>query len=794
MLRITIRSLTRTPLFTVTAIAALALGIGVNAAIFSALNAVLLRPSFMDDPAAIAVIGDDFTRHGLTARPTSNGTLLDAQVATHLFSHVVVHGWINFGYTPPGGTPVRVAGGAVSAGWFEAFGARPILGRTFRPSEQLPGNDRVVVLSYAAWQRLFGGEPGVLGRTMRLNGDNYEIIGVMPAEFRWPITAELWHPMTMRHGELASQPRLGGGWPLYVRLRPGVTHARAEAELQAAADLGFTPRERELAHESGHRVRVRSFLEVQATRTKVSFTPLVGAVFFVLLIACGNVAGLMLARGANRAGEMALRAALGAGRWQLMKPVLLESLLIATAGIVAGLAVAWALLRTLVAAAPPSEMPERLLRFDSWMLGFTIAAGALAGLLFGTMPAWQVAGLAASLGARGGASASRQRVRSALVVSEVALALVLLVGAGLFLRSLRNMQLIKPGFDTHALMTAELEIPAAPSDRLAQFHRAVVDRLLATPGVTAAASTSALPLLGGESRYPLSIPGRDLTGDPFVEKGRIMAMSRRVSPGYFAALGVRVLSGRSFTDGDVASSEPVLMVDEEFASRYFPGEDAVGRFLALGKKEHRIVGVAARVRQLEPGIVVARPLFYMPMYASPVPYAGFVLRGSGDLARALREAVAGVNPTLAVFNAQPLEERVYSLLSPQRIAAWLLAFFAASALFLAALGLYGVISYAVSQRTQEIGIRMALGARTDQVVRLVLSQGLRLALIGVAVGMLGALAVARALARQLANISEFDPVAFGGMAALLLVVAAAASWFPARRAAKVDPLVALRRE
>ena len=757
VLRTSLRSLLRTPIFAFTAIAALALGIGVNTAIFSAINALMLRPAFIDDPDKIAVIGPDYVRRNVVAAPASIGDVIDAKAARHLFSHVAVMAWTNMSYTPPGGLPERIVGGSVSPGWFETFGARPLLGRTFRPDEELPGNHRVVVLSHGLWQRLFGGERDAIGRRMQFSGEEYEIVGVMPPEFRWPVTAELWHPMTMRPGFLASQPRLAGGYPMYARLRPGVTRERAQTELQSMADRAYPPREAELIREMGRRLRVRSFLEFQTTRTAAQPAPVIGAVFFVLLIACANVAGMLLARGAGRAREMAVRSALGAGRWQLMQPVLMESAMIAGAGIAAGLGVAWGLLRVLIVFAPPGEFSERFLHFDGAVLAFTIAAGAGAGLLFGVLPSWQVTSLGGSRSA-----APRQRMRSALVVSEIALALVLLVGAGLFLRSVRNLQLVSPGFDTHGLMTAELQFPpgSGTAEQHAQFFRTVVDRLKATPGVTDAAISSAVPLLGNESRYNFTIPGRDLSGDPFLDVDRIAGMARRVTPDYFSTLGVRITSGRGFTDGDVKGSEPVLIADEALAARYFPRHDAVGQHLQLGRRPHRIIGVAASIRQLEPGITLERPLFYLPMYADPNAYAAFLLRGTGNLSQILRETVQAVNPGLAVFNAQPLEERVYTLLAPRRITAWVLTFFAGSALFLAALGLYGVISYSVSQRVHEIGIRMALGARAEQVTRLVLGQGLRLALLGAALGLLGAIAVSRAVARQLFQVGVLDPSGF----------------------------------
>jgi putative ABC transport system permease protein len=469
----------------------------------------------------------------------------------------------------------------------------------------------------------------------------------------------------------------------------------------------------------------------------------------------------------------------------------MEGGMIAGAGIAAGLGLAWGLLRVLILVMPPDQLPDRFLRFDGSVLAFTIAVGAAAGLLLGILPAWQVTKLGGSRSA-----APRQRMRSALVVAEVALALVLLVGAGLFLRSLRNLQLVNPGFDTHGLMTAELQFPPGDGtpERHAQFFRAVADRLKATPGITDAAISSAIPFLSTDTRYGFAIPGRDLSGDPFFEDGQIAGMARRITRDYFSTLGVRITSGRGFTDSDVKGSEPVLIADEALAARYFPRQDAVGQHLHLGRKPHRIIGVAASIRQMQPGTATERPLFYLPMYADPVGYGGFLVRGTGNLAQTLREAVQSVNPSLALFNAQPLEERVHALLWPRQVVAWVLTFFAGSALFLAALGLYGVISYSVSQRVQEIGVRMALGARASQVVRLVLGQGLRLALLGSALGLIGAIAVSRALARQLFQVGVLDPVAFGGMALLLIAVASAASWLPARRAASVDPLIALRRE
>lgn len=799
-----IRPLLRAPLFTAAAVAALGLGIGVNTAIFSALNATLLRPGFMDDPDKVAVIGAAYPKRGVAAASASFGDYLDARAAPHLFSQVVAQNWANVSYAPAtkdGASPTppeRLLMAPVSPGWFETFGARPLLGRVFAPAEEQPGHHRVVVLAHGTWQRLFGGDARAIGGTMRLNDEPHEIVGVMPPEFRWPMSADLWRAMPFERAFYESQGRLAGGLAVYARLRPGVTPARAEAELAAMAERAYNSREQAIVRESGRRNRVWSFAGFQVERAQVQPAPLVGAVVFVLLIACANVAGLLLARGAGRSREMAIRSALGASRWQMMKPLLGESLVLAALGVAAGIGFAWVLLRVLILFAPPQDSPERTLRFDGWVLGFTVVVGLASGLLFGLLPAWQTS--APGLGR----FQARQRPRSILVVAEVALALVLLVGAGLFLRSIHNLQSVEPGFDLHELVAADLQIPvhrnraATEPARVAQFHRAVMERLRTTPGVTHAAISSHTPLLAGDERYTFTIPGRDHSGDPFADDGgaRVAGMARRITPEYFATLGVTVLAGRAFTDNDVAASEPVIMVDERLARRYFgsPGA-AVDQHMLLGSRRlHRIVGVAAPVRQSEPGIEIERPLFYLATYADPIPYAVFLVRGSGDLGQAIRQAVFAVDPSLAVFNAQPLEERLRVHLAPKRMAAWLLGFFAAAALFLAALGLYGVISYSVSQRTQEIGVRVALGARASEVVRLVMGDGLRLALIGTAIGLAGAVGVARAVARQLYRVGPLDPVAFAVTAGLLMGVAVLASWLPARRAARVDPLVALRRE
>jgi predicted permease len=795
-LRHSARTLLRTPSFSLIAIAALALGIGVNSAIFSIINTVLLRPAGIHDPDRVVAIRANYNVN--RAATTSLPDFADARNARHLFSAVGIQMWRNFNFTPADGFATRIIGARVTSEWFDVFGARPALGRTFRADEDSRGNQFVALLSHTAWQKLFGGEPSAVGKRVRLDGESYEIIGIMPADFRIPLSADIWIPAAVDPTGFLPQFRFAGGHTMFARLQPGVSLQQADTALrtigmQAVAEGNF----RKAAERSGWHLTVLSYSTAQTGQSRMILYALTGAVLFVLLIACANIAGLLLARGSIRVREIAVRAALGAGRWRLMRHALSESLIIAIAGSVAGLVVAYLVLRLLILLAPPGESPERILRIDVWMLLFTGLAGCASGLLAGLIPAWQESriGSYATLKEGGRTSTGRQRIRSILVVAEVALTIVLLVGAGLFIRSFQNLQDVNPGFETRGLLTAEVSIPyeagATAEERRARFHRLVVERLRTIPGVSHAAAAVRIPFAGGDVLSPFQIVGHT-AADQWIQGG-----SSRVSPDYFVTLGIPVLRGRTFNDSDTFGREPVAVIDDALSRQHFAGEEPIGQFLRFGGKNHRIIGVVGTIKYTAAAVDRNRAMFYMPMFAEGTTYGTYLLRVAEDsqaMQNAIRQAVRAVDPGQAVYNIQPLEAAVSIALMQPRIAAALLSAFSQIALFLAALGLYGVINYSVAQRTQEIGVRLAVGAQTREVLRLIVLQGLRLAMAGIILGLAGSFALARVLTRELFHVSAVDPAAFGVTCVVLLSTALLASWLPARRAARVDPVIALRHE
>lgn len=793
-LRLALRTLLRSPSFSVVAIGALALGVGVNSAIFSIMNATLLRPAGIREPHRVVAIRANYNAN--RAATTSLPDYDDARKARHLFSAVAVQMWKNFNYAPADGFAMRVIGARVTHEWFDVFGAQPELGRVFRADEDARGRHSVAVLSHSAWHRLLGGDPRAVGRRIRLDDESYEVIGVMPAEFRLPLSADLWVPAAIDPRGLLPQFRFAGGHTMYARLQHGVSLQEADAAMrtigmQALSQDNF----RKAAERSGWHLTVLSYSTAQIGASRPILYALIGAVLFVLLIACANIAGLLLARGSMRAREVAVRAALGAGRWRLMRHALAESLLIAAVGSVAGLCLAYVLLRLLIVMAA-GEAPERLVRLDAWMLLFTAAAGGASGLIAGLIPAWQESRIShATLKDGGRATARKQRGRSVLVVAEVALTIVLLVGAGMFIRSLQNLQEVHPGFDTRGLLTAEIAIPFEPGEpeerRRARLHRDVVERLKTVPGVTHVAVASRIPFIGGDSLSPFQIVGR-VSDDQWIQGASV-----RVSPDYFATLGVPVLRGRSFTNSDATGAEPVVLIDEVLQQQYFAKRDPLGEFIRFGGKNHRIAGVVAPIKQTAAAVDRRRPMFYLPMYAEGLSYGDYLIRTQSSVAameKAIRQAVREVDPSRAVYNLQQLEDVVKHALMQPRVAAAMLGVFSMIALLLATLGLYGVVSYSVVQRTQEIGVRMAVGAEARQVLSLVVSQGLRLALTGVVLGLAGGFAIGRALSRELFHVSALDPGTYGVTCLVLLLAAGLASWLPARRAARVDPVVALRHD
>jgi predicted permease len=803
-LRFALRGLRKSPGFALTAVATLALGIGANTAIFSLVNQLLLNPPGVTDPERVVALRVRYDKLNLTSIGMSSTNFADVRDSRDVFEHTAIADEAPFNYTG-GVVPEQLRGTLVSVEWFDVFAAKPALGRLFSPEEDKPNANNVVVLAYAAWQRLFGGDQAIVGKTIELNQKPYQIIGVMGPDFRVPRRQDLWVPLGLPDDNFAENYRFNERYFSVARMKPDVTLERANAFINVLADRvrNNGTRSGQYAHDSQwgmFAVPIRDFI---STGTKTPLLVLSGAVGLVLLIACSNIAGLMLARASGRSREIAVRIAMGARGWQLLRQTLSESLLLAFTGAVAGLALAYGGIRLLLQLAPESTAAGLEARMDVYVLLFTAAAAIFAGLLFGVAPAWQLARLdpydilkSAGRSATGGRG--RQRLRSSLVVGEAALALVLLVGAGLFLRSFSRLQEVNPGFEPRGLMTASLSLPPVQYDqpeKLIAFYRAVIERLQVLPGVTSVGLGTPLPFSGGGSSASFSVEGREQQpGDPGPH-GNV----RWVTPDYFASMNIPLRSGRYFSDSDRQGTEPVVVIDENLARQYWPDQDPLGKHMRRGRNTpwSTVVGVVAHIKHSDLATEEEKGTYYYSMFQQPPPFAGIVVLTRQDpssLGGAIRQAVLAVDPKQPVDRLQTMQEKIGNSLAAQRLATRLLGFFATAALFLAALGLYGVISYSVLQRTQEIGVRMALGARRGAVLALVVGEGLRLAGIGVALGLVLAMICSRAVESQLFGVPAFDPLTFISMAVVLLGAAFLASYLPALRATKVDPLHALRYE
>jgi putative ABC transport system permease protein len=803
-LRITCRTLAKSPAFSLTAIAALALGIGANTAIFSVVNEVLLNPAGVTNPERIASLRVKYDKLALRSIPVSAPDFNDVHKSTQLFESGAIMQPGNYNYTGSG-VPERLQGASVSVQWFDVFGAKPRLGRLFQPAEDKPNANQVVVLSFAAWKRLFGQDAGVLGRTIELNQTPYRIVGVMGPEFSWPANTDLWVPLGLPDNAYNPQNRFNESFNAVVRLKPGVKFEQAGAWVQILNDRVRNDGGRAggYAKDSIWGMFLVPFTDFIAGDTKTPMLVLLGAVGFVLLIACSNIAGLMLARASGRSREIAVRAALGASRWNLIRQTLAESLVLATAGAVLGLMLAVAGVRGLILLAPQNSAVALDVRIDATVMVFTSLLAFAAGILFGIAPAWQISRLdrfeALKEGGRSGtAGLSRQRMRAVLVIGEVALALVLLVGAGLFLRSLASLQDVNPGFQANGVISAFVALPPAQyrdrPKRIA-FYRAVLERLSSLPEVTTVATVQPAPFSGQGGSASFGIEGRPSPpGDPGPH-GDIAY----VSPNYFNALKVPIRSGRVFTEQDQENSAPVIVIDETLAKQYWPNEDPIGKHMRFGPNSpwSTIVGVVGHTKQSDLAGDVVKGKYYFSIYQQPLPFTTFVARSGADplrLANAMKDAVRAVDPTLAVSRIQVLTDMVSASLAPRRFVVTLLGIFAAMALLMAMIGLYGVISYSVTQRTQELGIRMALGAQRSEVLRLVIGQGMRLAGIGAVLGLAVSVAFSRVLKNQLFQVGAFDPLTFAVTSLALIAAALLACYVPARRATRVDPMDALRYE
>ncbi|HUI40364.1 MAG TPA: ABC transporter permease [Terriglobia bacterium] len=798
-----LRNLAKNPGFAAVAILTLALGIGANTAIFSVVNGLLIHPAGIPHADRLVAIRVKYDKLNLKSIGVSVPDFADVRDSKQTFSSAAIFDLADYNYAA-GDWPERLSGAQVSWQWFDVFDVKPVLGRVFRPEEDQPHANHEVILAYSAWRRLFGGDPGVLDKAIVLNQESYKVVGVMGPEFRWPSQVDLWTPIGLAPAEFAAGNRFNENYAAVARMKPEVSFAQADAlvKLITRQDILHDP-QGAYAKDSAWGIFIVPLTDFVFGDLRTPLFILLGAVGFVLLIACSNIAGMMLAKATSRAREFAIRAALGADRWQLIRQALVESLLLATAGVLLGLLLASDGVRALLSLAPPDLTTGLAIHLDAYVLLFTIAVGLLAGLISGVAPAWFSSGTDPHSTLKEGgwsdiASRGRQRLRGALVAGELALALVLLVGAGLFLKSLSRIQEVNTGFDPHGVMTAALVLPDSQykdDDKQIAFYRSVLDRLTASPGVRSAAFVAPLPFSGQNWSASFNVEGRvEGPGDPGPH-GNV----RFVTPGYFATLGIPLREGRYFTDQDRKGGAPVVLIDENLARQYWPGQDPVGKRLRQGSRSPwaTIVGVVGHINHDALVGESGKGVYYYPLFQVSGTEAFVAAKTSGDpaaLAGAIREAVRTADANQPVHDLKSMDERISESLGPRRFAVTLLGFFAALSLLMAALGLYALISYTVAQRTHEIGIRMSLGAQRAQVLRLVMSYAMRLAAAGVVAGAIAAVILARLLSSQLYAVGAFDPLTFGLMAVFLIFVALAASFVPARRATKVDPMVALRYE
>ena len=793
--RFALRALGRSRAFTVTALVTLALGISVNTAIFSVIDSVLLTPPPFDDPGRIVTIDGENKAKGLTTSSIAYPDVLDWRADAHAFADIAVIRHTTFNLAG-GDRAERAEGARVSVNFFRVFGVQPQLGRTFAKDEETVGNDRVIVLSDAYWRRRFGADPTIVGRLLSVNGWQYTVVGVMPRKFAYPPDAEVWSPFAPDSQALHRGNRFVRG---VGRLAPGATLHKGVAELNA---ISTRLEQMYVGSNTGWRATSRPIQEAMTGKAPTILYTFLGAAGFVLLIACANVANLLLARASGRAREVAVRKALGASSWRLTRQLLTESVVLAVAGAVIAVLLSLWEIRLLKAVIPVPLPPWLSIEVSGRALLFTIVLAGLTGVVAGIVPALRLArgGIRESLatGVRGAGSARRSRTQRALVVAEVTLAVVLLAGAGLLLTSLARLQAVPPGFSPDGVLVARLTL-AGPRyesrEAMVAFYANVLNRLRETPSVEAAGAAGALPLSGSANTSNFLLVGRPAPADGQEPTSRW----ERVTPNYFAALGIPLKAGRAFDARDKVDGPSVVMVSESWARLFFPGEsDVVGRLIRLGggDEQSTIVGVVGDVRH--DGLdAPVQPTLFLPYAQHADRGMTLVVRATGDaaaLTAAVREAVQSVDPAIPVYDVSTMQEQVSKSILGQRLSGSMIGVFALMALVLATVGVYGLIAYSVAERRHEIGIRLALGAQGRDVRRLVVGQGVRLTLAGVVIGLAGAIAIGHGLRGLLFGVTATHLPTLIGVASILLAVAAAASWIPARRAARTDLLSALRGE
>lgn len=790
--RFAVRQLIKAPGFSVVAILTLALGIGSSSAIFSVVNGVLLRPLPYPEPDGLVRVHEIVPNYGRFSVAPAN--FLDWRKQATSFERLAA-------YSGTSGTllwsdgPERVLGGSVSWDLFELLKVRPALGAPFEEKHDSPGNNDVMILSHGLWVRRFGADPSVIGRSVNLSGRPTAIIGVMPEGFYFPSrTAEYWRPIAINP---ANPPRGAHFLGVIARTKPGVTVDRAGAEMKGIAEQLALQYPDNNANESAE---VVPLLEQVVGTIRPALMTLLSAVGVVVLIVCANVANLLLVRASVREREVAIRTALGAGRSRLVMQMLAESLVLAVSGGALGLALTYLAIPAIKSLGATSIPRVADVTVDGTVLAFTMAAALLTGIVFGLVPAWHAsrAGTAPALkeGGRSAVGSGGRWTRSALLVGEIALSIVLLIGAALLLRSFSNLTNVNPGFNPEGVLAFQVSLPAGTYDspeKVQQYYDTLLERLGSTPSVKSVAAVQSLPLRGS---YVLSTV---IKGKPVPKPGEEPSANyRAITPDYFTTLGIPVLRGRTFTRQDSAASAKVAIVDDAFVRRHYPGEDALGRRIDIGNgtTDAEIVGIVGSVNYS--GLdALPSPTMYMPVTQDGFSTLSVLVRSDRDpnlLQPTVRQLVRDLDRNLPAYSMISLAEILSESVAQRRFSMLLILLFGVVALFLSAVGLYGVVAYTVSLRTREIGLRMAIGALPSDVLKMVLGGGMKLAVIGVAIGLVAAFGFSRLVETMLFEVEPSDPGSYAATAAILLAVAALACYFPARRAMRVDPIVTLQQE